>query len=178
VTLSTFDNVASTTTVGTDLNVNFHTGPLTLFGGGSAFRYSSDASNLAGNLSAKAIVWALRANATYKLDQLTDAQLFANYRAPSVTEGGRQGAFVFMNAGVRRKLWGDQGSLSIRVADPFNLMKFSYEIDNAQVIERSERRFGQRGLFVTVSRSFGQQLKLRPRQDDPVQTTAPTPGTP
>jgi hypothetical protein len=83
-----------------------------------------------------------------------------------------------MNAGVRRKLWGDQGSLSIRVADPFNLMKFSYEINNAQVIETSERRFGQRGLFVTISRNFGQQLKLRPRQDDPVQTTAPTPGAP
>jgi hypothetical protein len=39
-----------------------------------------------------------------------------------------------------------------------------------------ERRFGMRGLFVTVSRNFGQQLKLRPRQDTDGQ--AAQPGTP
>lgn len=178
ITVSTFDNVASTTTVGADLNVNYHTGPLTLFGGGSAYRYSSDASNLAGNLSARAVIWSLRANATYKLDPLTDAQLFANYRAPSVTEGGRQGAFVFMNAAVRRKMWGDQGSISLRIADPFNLMKFNNQIINSSVVEINERRFGQRGLFITVQRNFGQALKLRPRQDDQPQVTAPTPGAP
>jgi ferric enterobactin receptor len=178
VTVSTFANVASATTVGGDLNVNYRTGPLTLFGGGSAFRYSSDASNLAGNLSARAIIWALRANATYRIDPLTDAQVFANYRAPSATEGGRQGAFVFMNAAVRRKMWGDQGSISLRIADPFNLMKFNNQIINSSVVEINERRFGQRGVFITVQRNFGQALKLRPRQDDPVQTTPPTPGTP
>jgi iron complex outermembrane recepter protein len=176
--VSTFANVASATTVGGDLNVNYRTGPLTLFGGGSAFRYSSDASNLAGNLSARAIIWALRANATYRIDPLTDAQVFANYRAPSATEGGRQGAFVFMNAAVRRKMWGDQGSISLRIADPFNLMKFNNQIINSSVVEINERRFGQRGIFITVQRNFGQALKLRPRQDDPVQTTPPTPGTP
>jgi outer membrane receptor protein involved in Fe transport len=179
VTVSTFDNVASTTTVGTDLNVTFRRGPLTLFGGGSAYRYSSDASNLAGNLSARGIAWSARANATWKFSALTDAQMFANYRAPFATEGGSQMAFVFMNVAVRHKLWGDQGNLSLRVADPFNLMKFGYRTATGQVIESSERRFGQRGVFLTISRNFGQQLKLRPRQQDPEpQAAAPGPGGP
>ena len=45
ITVGTFDNVASTTTVGTDLNVTYKAGALTLFTGGSAYHYSSDAAN-------------------------------------------------------------------------------------------------------------------------------------
>ncbi len=179
VTLSTFDNVASTETVGSDLNLTYRNGPLTLFGGGSAWRYTSNASNLTTDLSTRATVWSLRANATWKLSPVTDAQLFANYRAPTATEGGSQSAFVFMNVALRRKLWGDQGSVSLRVADPFNLMKWGYRSADGRVIELSEQHFGQRGLFITVSRNFGQQLKLRPRQQDDQQQQpqgAPQPG--
>jgi ferric enterobactin receptor len=178
ISLGTFDNVASTTVVGTDLNVNYHTGPITLFGGGSVYRYSSDASNLARNLSTTAVNWSARANATYKVSPTVDGQFFANYRAPSVTEGMRQTAFVFMNAAVRYKRWGDQGNLSLRVADPFNLMKFGYRSTSPYAVEVSERHFGQRGVFLTVTRNFGQQLKLRPRQDEPQPTSAPIPGGP
>jgi ferric enterobactin receptor len=179
ITVGTFDNVASTTTVGTDLNVTYRSGAVTLFGGGSAYRYKSDASNLAGNLSARAVVWSARTNLTWKLSQKTDLQAFANYRGPYATEGGSQTAFVFMNFGLRNKVWGDQGNVSVRVSDPFNLMKWGFHTASGQVIELSERRFGQRGLFVTITRNFGQQLKLRPRQqDDQPQTSAPGPGGP
>jgi outer membrane receptor protein involved in Fe transport len=178
VSVGTYDNVASTTALGTDLNINVHSGPLTIFGGGSAYRYKSDASNLAGNLSANSLVWSARSNITWKFSQLADAQLFANYRAPYATEGGSQTAFVFMNVATRYKLWGDQGNISLRVADPFNLMKFGYRTANGQVIERSERRFGQRGVFITVTRNFGQQLKLRPKQQETDAQPTATPGVP
>jgi len=39
--------------------------------------------------------------------------------------------------------------------------------DNGRVVELSERRFGQRGVFLSFTRSFGQQLRLRPPQADP-----------
>ena len=165
--------------MGADLNVTYRRGPVTLFGGGSAWRYSSDASNLAGNLSAKAAVWSARSNLTLKLSPKLDLQAFANYRGPYATEGGSQTAFVFMNVGLRDKIWGDQGSITVRVADPFNLMKWGFRTANGQVIELTERRFGQRALFITVTRNFGQQLKLRPRQQDDQPQSAPQgPGGP
>lgn len=178
VTLSTFDNVASTMTAGADLNLTFHRGPISLFSGGSVDRYTSDASNLTGNLSARGIVWSVRTNATWKFSPVTDVQLFANHRAPAATEGGTQLAFVFMNLAVRRKLWGDRGNVSLRIADPFNLMKFGYRTSNGRVIELSERHFGQRGLYLTLSRNFGQQLKLRPKSQEPDAQSAPVPGVP
>jgi hypothetical protein len=161
--------------VGADLNVNYHTGALTLFGGGSAYRYSSDAANLPGDLSTRAAVWSARLNGTWKLSRVTDLQAFANYRGPYATEGGSQTAFVFMNLALRRKLWGDQGSVTLRVTDPFNLMSFGYRTTDANVTELTERHFGVRGLYIAITRNFGQQLKLQPRQQE---TDTPAPAGP
>ncbi|MEP7002648.1 MAG: TonB-dependent receptor, partial [bacterium] len=147
VSVSTFDNVASTLTIGTDLNLNYRHGPLTLGGGGSTYHYSSDASNLAGNLSAHTMVWSTRANGTWKFSPLLDAQMFGNYRAPFATEGGSQLASVFLNLGLRYKAWGDQGNVSLRVSDPFGLSRFGYRTANGTVIESSERYFGARAVF-------------------------------
>jgi ferric enterobactin receptor len=177
ISVGTFDNVASTLVTGTDLNVTYRHAALTLFGGGSVYHYSSDASNLAGNLSAHSVVWNTRVNATLKLSPVTDLQTFANYRAPSATEGGSQSAFVYMNFALRRKLWGDKGSVTLRVADPFNLMSYGFRTADGRVIELNQQHFGQRGLFVTMSRTFGQALKLRPQQQDEPQG-APQPGPP
>jgi outer membrane receptor protein involved in Fe transport len=174
-TLATFDNVASNQTVGADLNVNYRRGPLSVFGGASAWRYSSDAANLPGDLSTRGTVWSARANATWKLSRRTDGQVFANYRAPSVTEGGSQTAFAMLNLALRHKLWGEQGSLSLRVSDPFNMMAFGFRLADGRVIELGERRFGQRGVFVTLSRNFGQQLKLQPRHQEPEPQQQPGP---
>jgi outer membrane receptor protein involved in Fe transport len=169
VTTGTFDNVASVVTMGSDLNLTVRHGPLTLFTGGSVYHYASDATNLTstlGNLSTQAFVWSTRANATWKLSPMMDAQFFANYRAPFTTESGSQTAFVSMNLAFRRKLWGDRGSLTVRVADPFNMMTFGSRTESAQVVQLTERSFGMRGVFISFSRNFGQELKLRPKPQD------------
>ena len=178
ISVATFDNVASTLVTGTDLNVTYRHAALTLFGGGSVYHYSSDASNLAGDLSAHSVVWNARLNATVKLNPVTDLQTFANYRAPSATEGGSQSAFVYMNFALRRKLWADKGSVTLRVADPFNLMQYGFRTADGRVIELNEQHFGQRAVFVSMSRTFGQALKLRPQQQDAEPQGAPQPGPP
>jgi outer membrane receptor protein involved in Fe transport len=167
VSVSTFDNVASTFTVGSDLNVNAHAGPLQLGGGGSLYHYSSDASNLGGNLSAHAMVWSARTNATWKFSPKLDAQLMTMYRAPFATEGGSQLASVVMMTAARYKVWGEQGNISLRVSDPFKLQKYGYRTANGTVVESSERFFGSRAVFLTITRNFGQALKLQPKQQDP-----------
>jgi hypothetical protein len=145
-----------------------------LFGGGSAYQYKSDASNLSGNLSAQDIVWSLRVNGTYKISNLADVQTNANYRAPFKTEGGSQLANVNMNMGFRYKVWGDQGNISLRLSDPFKLSKFGYRTANGTVVEYAERYFGQRAIFLSVNRNFGQALKLRPKSDPDIPQSGPT----
>jgi outer membrane receptor protein involved in Fe transport len=178
VSVSTFDNVASTLTLGTDLNLNAHKGPLMLGGGASVYHYSSDASNLAGNLSTHAVAWSARANATWTFNKKADAQFFTFYRAPYKTEGGSQIAMVSMNLAARYKAWGDKGNISVRVSDPFKLQKFGYRTANGTVIETSERFFGTRAVYLTITRNFGQALKLQPKQQDPDAAPATLPGPP
>lgn len=176
--VGTFDNVALATSLGSDLNLNLHRGPVVIFGGVSAYRYTSNASNVGPGLSARTTVWSARLNGTWKLSPRTDAQLFAFYRAPSATEGGSQSALVFSNVALQYKAWGDQGNISLRLTDPFGLMKFGYRTANSGIIESGERHFAQRALFLTVTRSFGQQLKLPPRKPEVEPAGPPQMGTP
>lgn len=171
-TLSTFDNVAGTREIGTDLNVTYHGGPMTLLTGGSAYHYSSDAANLPGNPSVHAFVWTGRVNATWKLSSSMDAQVMTTYRSAFATEGGSRTAFVFMNFALRRKLWNDQGSVTLRAQDPFNLLTFGSVTSNPQALQSSVQSFGIRGVFIAFSRNFGQELKLHPpdNQGEPAVT--------
>lgn len=180
VALGTFDNVASSLQTGTDLNLTYRGGPLMIFSGGSVYRYQSDAGNLAGgNFSTRTSVWSARLNANWKLSPVLDASLSGNYRSAMATEGGSVRAFVFTNAGLRYKLWHDKGSLTLRVTDPFGLMNWGSITANPEVIQSTVRSFGVRGVYLTFSRNFGQQLKLRPKQIDMDQPpTTPQPGGP
>jgi len=117
------------------LNVKlFGNGPLTLFTGGSAYHYSSDAANLRRpNLSHQGSgVGRPRANATWEVSRrwTRPFRMFAKFTArPYATEGGSRRRFVFLETWrLRRKsLWGGiQGSVAVRVADPFNLMSYGF----------------------------------------------------
>jgi outer membrane receptor protein involved in Fe transport len=177
VSVSTYDNVASTRTIGSDLNLNAHHGPLLLGGGGSLYHYSSDASNIGTNFSTSTIIWSTRANATWRFGKIADAQAFAFYRAPSKTEGGSQLASVSMTLAGRYKIWGDQGNIALRISDPFKLQKFGYRTANGTVNEYSQRFFGSRAVYITISRNFGQALRLQPKSQDPDAVSQPA-GTP
>jgi outer membrane receptor protein involved in Fe transport len=177
VNVGTYDNVASTLQIGADLNVNAHHGPLQLGGGASLYHYRSDASNLAGNLSVSTMVWSARTNATWTFSKKTDAQLFAYYRAPYATEGASQLASISMNLAARYKAWGDKGSVTLRVSDPFKLLKFGYRTSNGTIVDFNQRFYQSRAVYLSISRSFGQAVKLQPKQQDP-DAAPPVPGGP
>jgi outer membrane receptor protein involved in Fe transport len=163
VSVTTYRNVASTLTAGTDLNVTVRRGPLTLLTGGTVHRYSSDAANLAGNPSVRALAWSTRANVTWQFSALADAQVTSSYRAPYATEGGSTLASAAVNAAFRYKVWGDEGSVSLRLSDPFRIVRYGYRTANGSVIELSERYNGARAVFLAVTRNFGRPLRLRPQ---------------
>ena len=176
VTVRTFENLANTMTLGSDLNINYRRGPLQLYLNGSASRYKSDASNLSRNISAQDIIWGTRMNGTWKFSPLFDVQIFANYRAPFKTEGGSQRANANIAASARYKIWGDKGNISLRVADPFKLQKSGYRTVNESVLESSERYNGSRAVYLTVNRNFGQALRLKPRNDPDIPQAGPPPS--
>ena len=132
-------------------------------------------------------MYTLTATAFFGFRPWQDGELYFNpemaqgvpFSTNLVGLGGFTNGEITRAAGtLRRKLWADQGSLTLRVADPFNLMTYGYRTADGRVIELSEQHFGQRGLFLTISRNFGQELKLRPRQQDAEPQGSPQPGPP
>lgn len=70
-----------------------------------------------------------------------------------------------MNAALRYKAWGDDGSVSLRFADPFGIERYGYRTANGSVIELNERYNGTRAVFLAVTRNFGRPVRLRSQSE-------------
>jgi outer membrane receptor protein involved in Fe transport len=161
VTLTTFANAATMRTIGADANANVRRGKLAVTVGGGMFDYRSDA----GEFSTATVSWNARMNATYAPSPRFDGQVQANYMAPQGVEGGTRLANFMGSVAGRWKIRGDANVLTLRVTDPLNTQRMRVRTRTGAVTEDLERRVGARGVFLTYSRTFGQQLKLRPREE-------------
>jgi hypothetical protein len=126
-------------------------------------------------VSNNAFGWSARTNATLKVTPSLDVQGFLMYRAPMTTEQGRMSAMTMTNLAVRQKLLGDQASVSIRVMDPLNKMGMGFVTDDGRFAQTTRRNFNARAAFLTFSYNFGQQPRVRPRQQE---QEAPQQGSP
>jgi ferric enterobactin receptor len=161
VTVTTFANAATMRTIGADANANIRRGKLSLTLGGGMFDYRSEA----GELSTHTVSGNARVNATLAPSKRWDAQMQMNYLAPQGVEGGTRLANFMSTFAARWKLNGDANVLTFRLTDPFYTMRMRVRTRTGAVTEDLERRFSVRGVFLTWSRTFGQQLKLRPKDD-------------
>jgi ferric enterobactin receptor len=186
---STVENVATSNSYGADFNATLRRGAVNGFVGFNAFQQESDGNTSSGAVSSSGFGWSARANASLKLTPRTDLQLFGMYRAPMRTEFGRMEAFSMANLSLRQKFLRDKASVTLRVADPLNTMRFSIfterdydrELQTPGYTLDSERRFGARAVFLSFNYTFGQTPRLRaPRPQeqapaDPSQTGSPVP---
>jgi outer membrane receptor protein involved in Fe transport len=162
VTITTFANAASMRTIGADVNANVRRGKLSVTMGGGMFDYRSEA----GEFSTQTMSGRAQMNATFAASSRWDGQVQANYMAAQGVEGGTRLANFMTQVSGRWKIRGDAANvLTLRLADPFNTQRMRVRTRTGAVTEDLERRVGMRGLFLTYSRTFGQQLKLRPQQE-------------
>jgi outer membrane receptor protein involved in Fe transport len=171
------DNVAQVSTTGADVNVAFHNGPVTFNVGGSGYRYVSDAANLGPQYSVHTGVWSARTNGSYKFPTQTLVQYFLFYNPARHTEGGSSLASAFSSIGVRQPFARGKGNLTVTFQDPFALMRFGQRLDDGRVIQTSIQHFGARALVISVSRTFGSDIKLQPTVPQPT-PPQPDPGAP
>ena len=168
ITTSTLANLATANSYGTDANGQLRLGKLSGFVGLNAYRVVTDGSNVQSGLGTSAMSWSARASLNFKLSPSTDVQWFQFYRAPQKMEQGRMGAMQMANVAVKQKL-SDRSSLSLRVMDPFDAMRFRLETTNPGLTQSSLRRFNSRAVYLSYSYNFGQTPRLRAPQPQPDQ---------
>jgi ferric enterobactin receptor len=160
------ENVADVVTSGAEANLSLRKGGTSLSLGGSAYHYHSDAGILGPLYSVTTNVWNARANGNFKIDRVTTAQFFAFYRPATKQEGSQSLAGGFAGMGVRRTFDGGKGSVSLNVQDPFKWQRFGTRLDNGQVIELNRTTFSSRTVSITLSRTFGSDIKFHQRATD------------
>ena len=159
VTTRTFANVATSDAYGGDVTLTRNGTQLSGFIGGSLFRQTSDAHNVAPELSTRTFGWRARANATYRVSSATDVQALFTYQAPMTVEQGTTASRTQLNLAARRKLMQDRLSLTLRVIDPFSTASERGTTIDPRFVLTSDRRRAIRGLLVSASWTFGKPRK-------------------
>ena len=166
VTSISFSNLATSNSFGTDLNGSLRLGPrLSAFAGANVFKVVTDGGSLS-TLSSNAVTWAGRVNASTSITPTLILQAAFQYRAPLKIERGEFSAVKNFNFSLRKKIDGDNSSVTLRVLDPFNTNRFRINVGDDNVIQLTERTAGVRGVFIVYQYSFGQVPRVRQPQPD------------
>jgi outer membrane receptor protein involved in Fe transport len=169
VTSISFQNLASSNSWGTDLNGSLRMGPkFNGFAGFNVFKMVTDGGSQSA-LSSNAVTWSYRLNGTTQLTPTVTLQGNYFYRAPMNIPKGRFSAMQMTNLTLRKKLDGDNMSVAVRFADPFDTMKFRIRAGDDNLMQTTARKFGVRATFVTFQYNFGQTPKIRLPKEEPAQ---------
>ncbi len=166
VTTQTFRNVDTNDSYGLDVTGTLRPNPrLNLVANLSASRVVTDGSNVEANLTNRTFMAMGRTNATYTVRPGTDLGLMVMYRSPMKFEQFRADGMLMTDLSLQQKFMGDKASLGLRVSDPLGIVKNHYrgQIEALDIVQEGDRRWGARAAFVTLTYTFGQAPRQRPR---------------
>jgi ferric enterobactin receptor len=168
VTTISFQNLDVASSWGTDVNGSLRLGPR--FNGFASFNVYKMVTEggTESSLTSDAVNWSARVNGSSQIRQGLTAQAMYFYRAPMAFERGRFDSFQMLNVSLRQMV-SPKSSVTLRVMDPFNMMKFRAEAEYDNVFQITERQMAIRGVQLSFQHTFGQTPRMREprRQDQP-----------
>ncbi|HEX2692772.1 MAG TPA: TonB-dependent receptor [Gemmatimonadaceae bacterium] len=169
VTSVSFKNANSNNSWGTDLNGSLRLGPkFNAFAGFNLFKMVTDGGSETA-LSSNGVTWSTRLNVTTQVSPTVSLQGNYFYRAPMNMGRGRFSSMQMTNITVKKKLDGDNMSVAVRFADPFDTMKFRIQAGDDNLTQITARKFGVRATYVTFQYAYGKPPKIRAPKEEPAQ---------
>jgi outer membrane receptor protein involved in Fe transport len=161
VTSVSFQNLATANSWGADLNGSLRLGPkLNGFAGVNVYKMVTDGGSTS-TVGSDAVTWMGRVNGTTELSKTLVLQASYFYRAPMPIERGRFEAMQMANFSLRKKLDGDNLSVTLRANDPFNTGAFRVRAGDSKVIQLTERNFQSRVFWLAFQYNYGRPPRLR-----------------
>ena len=103
-------------------------------------------------------------NASFFLPKNFSAQINGMFNGPSVMAQATRTGFYTVDAGLRKELWDRKASLSLRLSDIFNTMKFQVKTDDPNLKALMEFKRETRILYVTFTYKINEGIKQKERQ--------------
>ena len=172
VTNITFANLATNESMGADANAQVRFGKIGGLGvNASLYRYVASGSIAGESAGVDATTWNTRVNGQVTPREGTTLSGFLFYNPPRQTTQGRFGGFSRMDVSLRQQLVKDKASLTLRVGDPFNMMRFKGSSAGPGYSFEFERRPSSRQVGLTLQYTFGQttQRQRQRQQQNPPQ---------
>lgn len=161
VTSVSFRNMAQSNSWGSDVTGQLKLGPkLTALSNVSLFKVVTDGGS-SSVVGSNAIGWMGRLNVTSEVTKATTVQASYMYQAPMKIERGKFGAQQMLNLSLRQKVQGDNGAVTVRVADPFAMMTFRIRTGDEKVMQITQRSPESRLVFVGYQYTFGRPPRVR-----------------
>jgi ferric enterobactin receptor len=165
VTTVSFTNLDHSDSWGADLNGQFRLSPklsgLVAF---NVFKMVTDGGSQS-SLSSNGVNWNARFNANYAMSPATTVIGSYFYVAPMKIERGTFTGRSIVNLSIRQKL-STKSTLTARMSDPFNTMKFGVDVRDDNIRQLTTRHFNNRALFLTYQYNFGQTPKMKQRRQE------------
>jgi ferric enterobactin receptor len=161
VTSISFRNLAKSNSWGSDLNGQLRLSPrFTALTNFSVFKLVTDGGSTSA-VGSDALGWSASFNVTSELTKTLSVQGMFNYRAPMKIERGEFGAQQMANFTLRRKIQGNNGAVMLRVADPFEMMRFRISTGDGTIMQLTERDPRSRMFFLGYQYNFGRKPQVR-----------------
>lgn len=173
-TLTTVDNLERSKSYGAELVMN-----TTLFQfwnlNGSVSYFKNDVTANIPNVpsSNSTYSWSGRASSFMRLPGILDIQFSYFYSGKQITTQGTVEPFTSFDVSLKKDFLDNRASLSLRVQDVFNNLKFKVLIDDPNFTENLFRKRDTRAGFLTFTYKFGKEDKNQKRRKN---DTAPPPS--
>ena len=165
VSTATWENFATTQTYGAEVVGTFRVKDrLRGFANLSLYQFDLDGSNVETDLANNAFGWSASANATLTSLPWLDFQTNYFYRAPIKISRGEITAMQSLDGALKATFLEKRASLSLRVSDIFNTMKFDLMRDDPSYYVEVNRKWESRRGTLTFSWNFGQQDQMQQRR--------------
>lgn len=167
VSTVTWENVAEMTTFGTSLTASVRPTPTGRLSGSTTFnlfREIRDAGNLTADYIKEATRWSANANAQFKFDEKTNAQMNFNYNPPRSMLQGKMSAMIWNSIGVRRQLMDKKASLNLNVNDPFDLSRWNFQTYDRTHQQLSKSSWKNRQASLSFTYNWGKPPEQQSRR--------------
>ncbi len=165
VTTVSFTNLDHSDSWGADINGQFRLSKaFSGFAAFNVFKMVTDGGSQSA-LSSNGVNWTARVNANYVLSPATTILGSYFYVAPMKIERGEFAGRSIVNLSIRQKI-SNSSTLTARLADPFQTMKFRVDVSDDNIRQLTTRNFNNRALYLTYQYNFGQAPKLKQRRQE------------
>ncbi|RZK29663.1 MAG: TonB-dependent receptor, partial [Hymenobacter sp.] len=130
----------------------------------STFRRTIRGSAGGTDINTMSQVYTARFNNTFVISKKFDAQLALNYRSPVNSAQGTRSANFNIDFAAKYNVLADRGTITLRVADIFNTLRFDYTDSGVGFATASRFKRESRIAFLGFTYRFGQNQDSRPKR--------------